>query len=71
MLELKILFLVVIDTIPLDLIVNAAPAIAAPIDPYPLCDNDQNGTEDFDLTSKNTEIEMVFLILPLLITTQN
>ena len=45
------------DVVPLILIVNAAPAIAAPIDPYPLCDNDQNGTEDFDLTSKNTEIE--------------
>ena len=37
------------DVVPLILIVNAAPAIAAPIDPYPLCDNDQNGTEDFDL----------------------
>ena len=37
------------DTTPLELVVNAAPAIAAPIDPYPLCDNDQNGTEDFDL----------------------
>ena len=31
--------------------------LQTPIDPYPLCDNDQNGTEDFDLTSKNTEIE--------------
>ena len=37
------------DVVPLILVVNAAPAIAAPIDPYPLCDNDQNGTEDFDL----------------------
>ena len=23
--------------------------LQTPIDPYPLCDNDQNGTEDFDL----------------------
>jgi predicted RNA-binding protein with TRAM domain len=45
------------DTIALDLIVNAAPAIADPIDPYPLCDNNQDGEEPFDLTSKNTEIE--------------
>ena len=37
------------DVIELDLIVNAAPAISDPIAPYPLCDNDQNGTEDFDL----------------------
>ena len=37
------------DVVPLILIVNAAPAIAAPIDPYPLCDNDQDLTEDFDL----------------------
>ena len=37
------------DVIELDLIVNPAPAIADPIDDYPLCDNDQDGTEDFDL----------------------
>jgi hypothetical protein len=45
------------DVVPLNLIVNAAPAIADPIDPYPLCDNNQDGEEPFDLTSKNTEIE--------------
>ena len=45
------------DTISLDLIVNPAPAIADPISEYPLCDNDEDGTENFDLTSKNTEIE--------------
>ena len=45
------------DVIALDLIVNPAPAIADPISDYQLCDNDQDGTEDFDLTSKNTEIE--------------
>ena len=37
------------DVVPLNLIVNEAPAIAEPIAPYPLCDNDQNTTEDFDL----------------------
>ena len=40
------------DVVSLILIVNAAPAIADPIDDYPLCDNDQDGTEDFDLTSQ-------------------
>ncbi|MDG1315576.1 MAG: hypothetical protein P8P29_08660, partial [Flavobacteriaceae bacterium] len=45
------------DTISLELIVNPAPAIADPISEYPLCDNDEDGTENFDLTSKNTEIE--------------
>ncbi|MGY8932701.1 MAG: hypothetical protein ACKVIM_00880, partial [Flavobacteriales bacterium] len=39
------------DTISLDLIVNPAPAIADPISEYPLCDNDEDGTEDFDLTN--------------------
>ena len=32
-----------------------APAIAAPIAPYPLCDNDQNGTEDFDLITSGED----------------
>ncbi|MDA9804297.1 hypothetical protein N9B77_06240, partial [Flavobacteriaceae bacterium] len=45
------------NVIELDLIVNAAPAIANPISEYPLCDNDGDGIEVFDLTSKNTEIE--------------
>ena len=35
------------DVVPLNLIVNAAPAIAEPIDPYPLCDNDQDGELKF------------------------
>ncbi|MBT0609208.1 T9SS type B sorting domain-containing protein, partial [Aequorivita echinoideorum] len=33
-----------------------APAITSPITDYILCDNDQDGTEDFDLTSKEPEI---------------
>ncbi len=37
------------NVIALDLVVNAAPAIAEPIDDYLLCDNDGDGTEDFDL----------------------
>ena len=45
------------DVVPLNLVVNEAPAIAEPIAPYPLCDNDEDGTEVFNLTSKNTEIE--------------
>ncbi len=36
--------------------VIASPAITDPISDYILCDNDQNGTEDFDLTSKEGEI---------------
>ena len=45
------------DVVSLDLIVIATPAITDPIGDYNLCDNDQDGTEVFDLTSKNTEIE--------------
>ena len=36
---------------------NGTPAIAEPISDYQLCDNDNDSTETFDLTSKNTEIE--------------
>ena len=43
-------------TVEITLIVNDAPAIADPIIDYPLCDNDQDGTENFDLTSKYNEI---------------
>jgi hypothetical protein len=37
------------DVIEVGLVVNAAPAITDPIDDYLLCDNDGDGTEDFDL----------------------
>jgi hypothetical protein len=36
--------------------VDPAPSITDPISEYPLCDNDENGTEIFDLTSKYDEI---------------
>ena len=44
------------DVIALELIVKQAPAITNPISDYRLCDNDEDGTEDFDLTSKYDEI---------------
>ena len=44
------------DVVPLLLQVDAAPAITDPISDYFICDNDQNNTEIFDLTSKYDEI---------------
>ena len=44
------------DVIALELILKQAPTITNPISDYRLCDNDQDGTEDFDLTSKYDEI---------------
>ena len=44
------------DVIALELIVKQAPTITNPISDYRLCDNDEDGTEDFDLTSKYDEI---------------
>ncbi|MDG1328741.1 MAG: hypothetical protein P8P27_00750, partial [Flavobacteriaceae bacterium] len=44
------------DVVELVLTVNAAPAITDPIEDYALCDNDEDLTEVFDLTSKYDEI---------------
>ena len=44
------------DVIELELIVKQAPTITDPISDYRLCDNDEDGTENFDLTSKYDEI---------------
>ncbi|WP_100803032.1 T9SS type B sorting domain-containing protein [Ulvibacter sp. MAR_2010_11] len=44
------------DIVPLDLYVNDSPAITAPITDYFICDNDGDGIEVFDLTSKEDEI---------------
>ncbi len=44
------------DVVELNLVVIPAPDIADPITDYILCDDDQNGVETFDLTSKDTEI---------------
>ena len=44
------------DVVELVLTVNAAPAITDPIEDYALCDNDEDLTEIFDLTSKYDEI---------------
>ena len=44
------------NIVPLDLIVNDSPAITDPISDYFICDNDQDGVEIFDLTSKDAEI---------------
>jgi gliding motility-associated-like protein len=44
------------DIVPLNLQVNDSPAITDPITDYFLCDNDQDGVEVFDLTSKDSEI---------------
>ena len=44
------------DIVPLDLYVNDSPALTDPISDYFLCDNDGDGIEVFDLTSKDAEI---------------
>jgi gliding motility-associated-like protein len=44
------------DVVPLNLIVNDSPAITSPIEDYFLCDNDGDGLEIFDLTTKEEEI---------------
>ena len=44
------------NIVPLELQVNDAPAITAPITDYFVCDLDGNGIETFDLTSKDDEI---------------
>ncbi|MBT6636140.1 MAG: hypothetical protein HOB48_05460, partial [Flavobacteriaceae bacterium] len=44
------------DIVPLLLQVDAAPAITDPISDYFICDNDQDGIEIFDLSSKEVEI---------------
>ncbi|RLA40286.1 MAG: hypothetical protein DRR06_17685, partial [Gammaproteobacteria bacterium] len=44
------------DVVPMVLQVDAAPTITDPISDYFICDNDQNNTEIFDLTSKYAEI---------------
>jgi hypothetical protein len=44
------------DVVEMVLRVDAAPAITDPISDYFICDNDQDGIEIFDLTSKNQEI---------------
>ncbi|MBT8275819.1 MAG: hypothetical protein KJO39_06740, partial [Bacteroidia bacterium] len=44
------------NIVPLDLVVNDSPAITDPISDYFICDNDGDGIEIFDLTSKDAEI---------------
>ncbi|MFT5102819.1 MAG: hypothetical protein ACI86C_000465, partial [Candidatus Latescibacterota bacterium] len=44
------------DIVELDLQVNDSPAITDPISDYFLCDNDGDGTEVFDLRTKDAEI---------------
>jgi len=44
------------DVVELDLIVIPAPSIGNPITPYELCDDDQDGVEIFDLTTKDAQI---------------
>ncbi|MCF6306463.1 MAG: choice-of-anchor L domain-containing protein, partial [Flavobacteriaceae bacterium] len=44
------------DIVPLVLQVDQAPSITDPISDYFICDNDQDGTEIFDLTTKDAEI---------------
>ena len=44
------------DVVPLNLQVNDYPAITDPISDYFICDNDGNGIEIFDLTTKDAEI---------------
>ncbi|HIN98233.1 MAG TPA: hypothetical protein EYN07_03225, partial [Flavobacteriaceae bacterium] len=41
------------NVIALDLLVNDSPPITDPISDYILCDNDEDGFEEFDLTSKD------------------
>ncbi|AVI50263.1 hypothetical protein C5O00_03405 [Pukyongia salina] len=44
------------DVVPLNLQVDDAPALTDPISDYFICDNDGDGIEIFDLTSKDAEI---------------
>ncbi|MFT7071885.1 MAG: hypothetical protein ACJAX3_000859, partial [Patiriisocius sp.] len=44
------------NIVPLELRVNDSPAITSPIEDYFLCDNDGDGLEIFDLTTKEEEI---------------
>ncbi|QNJ97850.1 T9SS type B sorting domain-containing protein [Constantimarinum furrinae] len=44
------------DIVPLNVQVDDAPSITDPISDYFICDNDQDGFEVFDLTSKDSEI---------------
>ena len=44
------------NIVALDLVVNDSPALTDPISDYFLCDNDGDGIEVFDLTSKDAEI---------------
>ncbi|MAZ73559.1 MAG: hypothetical protein CMC70_10485, partial [Flavobacteriaceae bacterium] len=45
------------DIVSLDLLVNDSPDITDPITDLVVCDNDQDGVESFDLTSKEDEIQ--------------
>ncbi len=45
------------NTVSLDLLVNDSPDITDPITDLVVCDNDQDGVESFDLTSKEDEIQ--------------
>ena len=44
------------DVVQLELIVNGAPTITNPISDYFICDNDNDSTETFNLTTKYDEI---------------
>jgi len=44
------------DIVPMNILVFDYPAITDPISDYFICDNDQDGIEIFDLTSKDAEI---------------
>ena len=53
------------NVIALDLLVNDSPPITDPISDYILCDNDEDGFEEFDLTSKDAEISNILVNLVL------
>ena len=53
------------DIVTCDLTVNDSPPITDPISDYILCDNDEDGFEEFDLTSKDAEISNILVNLVL------
>ena len=51
------------NVVPLEIQVNDSPAITDPISDYIICDNDEDGIEVFDLTTKDAEIANILVNL--------
>ncbi|QIE60172.1 T9SS type B sorting domain-containing protein [Rasiella rasia] len=51
------------DIVPQDIQVNDSPPLTDPVTDYIICDNDEDGLEEFDLTSKDGEIANILVNL--------